>query len=94
MNRSKAKQTLVNMLCEIQNPSEMQFFLEQILTIGEINDLLDRVRIYQSLACTEAPQRECAKTLNVSISKVTRGASNLRNPRTKDYWKSKFSYNK
>ncbi len=91
MNRSKAKKALVNILCEIQNPNEMQFFLDQVLTVAEINDLLDRIRIYQNLSCTEAPQRECAKDLNVSISKVTRGASNLRNPKTKDYWKSKFA---
>lgn len=90
-NRSKAKQTLIDLLCNIQNPKEMQFILEQILTDGEMNDLVDRIRIYQSLACTELPQRECAKSLNVSISKVTRGSSNLRNPKSKDYWKSKFN---
>jgi TrpR family trp operon transcriptional repressor len=90
MNKSKARQILIAMLCTIQDPNEMQFFLEQILTVGEVNDLLDRIRIYQNLACTETPQRECAKLLNVSISKVTRGASNLRNPKAKAYWKSKF----
>jgi len=79
------------MLRNIQDPHEMNFFLEQILTPAEINDLLDRIRIYQNLACAETPQRECAKTLNVSLSKVTRGASNLRNPKAKSYWKSKFA---
>mgnify|MGYP000157881832 CR=1 FL=1 len=91
MNQSKAKQALVDILCNIQDPNEMRFFLEQILTVAEIDDLLDRIRIYQNLACTEASQRECAKSLNVSISKVTRGASNLRNTKAKDFWKSKFS---
>lgn len=90
MNKSKASQTLIKMLCNIQNPAEMRFFLEQILTSGEINDLIDRIRIYQILACTETPQRECAKSLNVSISKVTRGSSNLRKPKSREYWKSKF----
>ena len=91
MNQSKAKQALIDLLCNIENPQEMRFFLEQILTVAEINVLLDRIRIYQSLACTDATQRESAKTLNVSISKVTRGASNLRNPKSKDFWRSKFS---
>jgi len=91
MNRNMAKQALVNMLCNIENAQEMRYFLEQILTTAEINDLLDRIRIYQNLACTEMPQRECAKSLKVSISKVTRGAANLRNPKAKNYWKSKFS---
>lgn len=91
MNRTKAKQALLDLLCEIQDRNEMRFFLDQILTVAEINDLLDRVRIYQALACTDDPQRECAKKLEVSISKVTRGASNLRDPRIKEYWKAKFS---
>jgi Trp operon repressor len=91
MNKSKASQTLINMLCNIQNYDEMRYLLDQILTAGEINDLLDRIRIYQMLACTDTPQRECAKSLNVSISKVTRGSANLRKPKSKEYWKSKFS---
>jgi len=90
MTRNKAKQALISILCKIQNPDEMRFFLEQVLTAAEIDDLLDRVRIYQTLSCDETPQRECAKKLNVSLSKVTRGASNLRNLKMKDYWKSKF----
>jgi TrpR family trp operon transcriptional repressor len=91
MNRSKAKQALIDMLCNIKNPDEMRLILELILTDGEMNDLVDRIRIYQSLACTELSQRECAKSLDVSISKVTRGSSNLRNPKSKDYWRSKFN---
>lgn len=91
MNKSKASQTLINMLCNIQNHDEMRYLLEQILTTGEISDLLDRIRIYQMLACTDTPQRECAKSLNVSISKVTRGSTNLRKPKSKEYWQSKFS---
>ena len=91
MNKSKASQALINMLCSIKKPDDMRFFLEQILTAGEINDLLDRIRIYQILACTETPQRECAKSLNVSISKVTRGSANLQKPKSKEYWISKFS---
>jgi TrpR family trp operon transcriptional repressor len=91
MNRSKAKSALIEILCGIDQPSEMDYLLKQILTAAEIDDLLDRVRIYQNLACTDTPQRECAKILDVSISKVTRGASNLRNAKSKDYWQSKFS---
>lgn len=90
MNKSKANQALIKMLCNIRDPDEMRFFLEQILTAGEVNDLVDRMRIYHILSCTETPQRECAKSLNVSISKVTRGAANLRKPKSKEYWKSKF----
>jgi TrpR family trp operon transcriptional repressor len=92
MNRFKAKNALIEILCSINQPSEMDYFLKQILTHAEIDDLLDRIRIYQNLACTNTPQRECAKILNVSISKVTRGASNLRNGKSKNYWKSKFPW--
>ena len=91
MNKSKASQILIDMLCNIQNSDEMRYHLEQILTAGEMNDLIDRIRIYQMLACTDTPQRECAKSLNVSISKVTRGSANLRKPKSKEYWQSKFS---
>ena len=90
MNKSKASHALIKMLCDIRDHNEMRFFLEQILTAGEINDLVDRMRIYQILSCTETPQRECAKSLNVSISKITRGSANLRKPKSKEYWQSKF----
>jgi TrpR family transcriptional regulator, trp operon repressor len=90
VNKVKAKKVLVDMLCEIKTQDEMLFILEQVLTKAEIEDLVNRVRIYQELACTEITQRECAKILDVSISKVTRGASNLQNPKIKKYWQSKF----
>jgi TrpR family trp operon transcriptional repressor len=90
MTRTKAKSMLGKMLADIQDKNEVLFFLGQVLTNAEINDVIDRVRIYQTLACTEIPQRECAKKLNVSISKVTRGAANLHNHKAKAYWQSKF----
>ncbi len=93
MNRTKAKSMLGSMLCDIQDKNEILFFLEQVLTTAEIDDVLDRLRIYQALSCTETPQRECAKKLNVSISKITRGAANLHNAKAKAYWQSKFGCN-
>lgn len=41
MNRSKAKIALIEMLCSIDQPSEMDYLLKQILTAAEIDDLLD-----------------------------------------------------
>ena len=91
MNKQKAKESLIDMLCTINNKSEMLFFLNQVLTKAEIGDLVDRIRIYEGLTREQLPQRECAKILNVSISKVTRGASNIRNHKHKEYWRQKFN---
>ena len=90
VNKVKAKKALIDMLCDIKTQDEMLFIFEQVLTKAEIEDLVNRVRIYHKLACTEITQRECAKILDVSISKVTRGASNLQNPKIKKYWQNKF----
>jgi TrpR family transcriptional regulator, trp operon repressor len=92
VNKQKGKESLINLLCDINDKVEMQFFLNQILTKAEINDLIDRIRIYRALACMQLPQRECAKILNVSISKVTRGASNIHNHKHREYWRGKFNF--
>lgn len=50
--------------------------LEDLLTPGEVQDLAERILIVEALL-TGKPQREVAKKLGVSISKVTRGSQLL-----------------
>lgn len=50
--------------------------LEDLLTPGEAQDIAERVLIVEALLSGK-PQREVAKKLGVSISKVTRGSQLL-----------------
>lgn len=57
----------------LKTPREVKLFLEDILTPQEIKSVTERLQIFKLLA-KGVPQREICATLNVSISKVSRGA--------------------
>lgn len=52
---------------------ELQSILEDLLTLAEVKDLEERIAIVEHLLAGET-QREVAKKLHVSISKVSRGS--------------------
>lgn len=58
---------------KLKTDNEACSFLEEILTKAELADISKRWRILKMLneGCT---QREIAKTLNVSLCKITRGS--------------------
>lgn len=86
MNREEADRKLLEILCQISNKEKMSWFLDCILTPAERQDLLDRIRIYVELTSTSYSQRDCASRLDVSITKITRGAANLHDPDIKKFW--------
>jgi TrpR family trp operon transcriptional repressor len=64
-------------LCRIEQPEQMQRFLEEILTPAEQNDLALRWELMRRLA-KGVPQRQIAEQLGVSLCKITRGAKILK----------------
>lgn len=58
---------------QLRNFREIQLFLEDILTPQELASITERFQIFKLIAKGVA-QREISRILNVSISKVSRGA--------------------
>lgn len=91
LNRDEAFGKLTKILCQIESKDEMVLFLSCILTRGETEDLIDRIRIFHELIFGDHSQRQSASKLGVSISKITRGAANLHNESIKAYLRKKLS---
>lgn len=64
------------MLSKIKDPDLMDAFLSDLFTPGEYNDVVARLQIVKQLN-RAVPQRDIARGLGVSISKVTRGSREL-----------------
>lgn len=67
---------LYQLFASIESPKEAQLLLEDILTPQELDSVAERWQEIQLLA-KGVTQREVAKKLNISISKVTRGSRML-----------------
>lgn len=68
-------------LCElfaaVDNPKEADMLLQDILTPQEIEAIAERWQLVRQLASGK-PQRDVAKNLKISISKITRGSRVLK----------------
>lgn len=67
---------LFRLVTAVDTQEEAQALLEDILTPQELASLAERWQLVQELA-KGTPQREVAKKLGVSVSKVTRGSRML-----------------
>lgn len=67
---------LYELFSSIDSPDEAKMLLEDILTPQEIDSLAERWQEIQLLAAGHT-QREVAKKLGISISKVTRGSRQM-----------------
>ncbi len=67
---------LYELFSRIRNPEEAELLLKDILTPQELASVAERWQLVQALAAG-VPQREIAKTLKISISKITRGSRML-----------------
>ncbi|MCJ8298471.1 MAG: trp operon repressor [Pseudomonadales bacterium] len=76
MNTLHRKQ-LIQFLCDISDPSEMQAVMDIILTDKEHEDVDKRLQIFHQLE-EHVPQREVSANLGVGIATVTRGAKAMR----------------
>jgi Trp operon repressor len=73
---SPAHKDLYKLFCAIETPHEAEVLLADILTPQELESLSERWQEIQLLA-KGMTQRDVAKKLNISISKVTRGSHAL-----------------
>jgi TrpR family trp operon transcriptional repressor len=64
----------------VKSPDEkaLEAMLELFLTPEERNDIARRYLIVQALIKAAKTQRDIAKTLDVSIAKITRGSNELK----------------
>lgn len=73
------REGLIQVLCRIRTPEEMERFLTEILTAAEFHDLALRWELMRRLA-SGVPQRQIASDLKISLCKITRGSKILKNP--------------
>ena len=73
---SPSRKDLYTLLSAIDNPKEAELLLEDLLTPNELSSLEERWQEIQLLA-KGMTQRDVAKKLGISISKVTRGSRML-----------------
>lgn len=75
-NRTHWK-NLIDLFASIESKEEAAMLLKDILTPKERDDIAERWQLIQALA-SGLTQREVAKKCKVSISKVTRGAHEMK----------------
>ncbi len=79
--RSSAEKALLAKLCSLAKNQELfADFLEDLLTPQEFTELASRWQLVQLLNAGMT-QREIAKKLGISLSKITRGSRELLDPK-------------
>jgi TrpR family trp operon transcriptional repressor len=73
-----ARQALAQALVSLSDRQEMELFLEELLTRGELCDVTLRWRLLELLV-QGVSQRKIAEELQVSLCKITRGSRILKN---------------
>jgi TrpR family trp operon transcriptional repressor len=73
-----ARHALAAALVAISDPDEMEAFLEELLTRGELCDVTLRWRLLELLT-QGVSQRKIAEDLQISLCKITRGSRILKN---------------
>ncbi|MDR2536870.1 MAG: trp operon repressor [Treponema sp.] len=70
---------LAQTLAKISDPELIASFLHSLLTPAETADIAARWALVKALR-DKVPQREIAKTLGLSLCKITRGSRELKKP--------------
>ena len=78
MPSPKPLEDLAKILNKLDNPKEITQLLEELLTTKEIKRLSLRLELLKKLSHGKT-QREIAKSLQVSLCKITRGSKILKN---------------
>lgn len=66
-------------LAAVKDGNLVNNFLHSLLTPSEIKDIAARWALIKALD-QKVPQREIAKTLGLSLCKITRGSKEMKNP--------------
>lgn len=78
MNTSNSNtHKFADILCNISDSEDMQAVLRSILTYKELQEIENRLRIFQLLSIGIS-HREISKLVGVGVSTVTRGATAFR----------------
>ena len=77
MQNKKGWQLFLKLCASASKKGNLEQLLQFLLTDEEVAQLEKRVLLTQALLAEEATQREIAKNLQVSISKITRGSNSL-----------------
>ena len=75
---STINKKLINVFTNITDKQEMTQFMEEILTENELQQLDKRWTLLEMLD-DKIPQRTIAKSLKISLCKITRGSKILKN---------------
>ena len=78
MQEKKGWQLFIKLCVTASKKGNLEQLLQFLLTDEEVAQLEKRVLLVQALLSEEATQREIAKNLQVSISKITRGSNSLK----------------
>ena len=70
---------LASALAATDNAILIKDFLRRLLSPAEVADIASRWALVKALE-KKIPQREIAKTLNLSLCKITRGSREMKNP--------------
>jgi len=73
-----ARHALAGALASVSDLKEMEMFLEELLTQGELCDITLRWRLLELLS-QGVSQRKIAEDLQISLCKITRGSRILKN---------------
>ncbi|SCA62614.1 Trp operon repressor homolog [Chlamydiales bacterium SCGC AG-110-P3] len=73
-----AWQRLLQLILKVETSEKLDDLLELFLTISERDALASRYQLVEALLTGDAPQREIAETLGLSISKITYGSNALK----------------
>ena len=76
-----ARQALAAALVSISEPQEMEAFLAELLTRGELCDVTLRWQLIELLS-RGVSQRKIAEELQISLCKITRGSRILKNKKS------------
>ena len=70
---------LASALARTKDPALVKAFLRRLLTPSEAADIASRWALVKALE-QKIPQREIAKTLGISLCKITRGSREMKSP--------------
>jgi TrpR family transcriptional regulator, trp operon repressor len=79
-NKEKNLDEFIDFLLKLKNKNEMNLFLNGILTPKELIEIPNRLLIVKMLK-KGIPQQEIAKTIQVGVATVTRGAREIQKGR-------------
>ena len=81
--KDKNIKDLMTTLLQVQKQEDMLDLLKGLLTLGELEEMANRLQIVKLLKAG-MPQREIAEKLKVGIATVTRGSKELKQGRFKN----------